>query len=176
MTITLPQLQRANRHVTTEMDSLGLWSSRLNHVDVWLVPFSWNCYGWQEYGADGSICIPAVSLPRLADRLLRTSGYTLRDLLRHEWAHALAYHHHDLVSGRGFKRAFDGDHDGDDAFVYDPEIHITPYAATSPSEDFAENFMHCVRCRGVLPRRWQTPAIARRWQFIAGLSKHVSRR
>lgn len=175
MIIDLTQLHRANRHVTNEMDSLGLWSSRLNEVDVWLMPFSWGCYGWQEYGSDGSICIPQISLLRLGDYLLGRQGYTLRDVLRHEWAHALAYHHHDLVSRKSFKRAFDGGHDDDDTFVYDPEIHISPYAAKDPSEDFAENFMHYIRCRGVLPRRWQTPAIASRWQFIAGLSKHVRR-
>ena len=177
MTINLEQLNCANRHVTNEMDALALWSSRMCQVDVWLVPFAWDCYGWQEYGSDGSICIPQVSLARLGSYIpyWGSPGYTLRDVLHHEWAHALAFHHHDLVSRKSFKRAFDGDHDGEDEFVHDPEIHTTKYAATDPSEDFAENFMHYVRCRGVLPRKWQTPSIAKRWRFITELRGRVGR-
>jgi hypothetical protein len=175
MTINLEQLSRANRHVTDELDQLGLRSSRMAQVDVWLVPFSWDCFGWQEYGTDGSICIPQVGLARLGPYIpyWGWSGYTLRDVLRHEWAHALAFHHHDLVSRKSFERAFDGGHDSGDSFQFDPEIHITEYATTDPSEDFAENFMHYVQCRGVLPKKWQTPSINKRWQFITGLRSKV---
>ena len=177
MTINLEQLNRANKHVTDELDQLGLWSSGMAEVDVWLVPFSWDCYGWQEYGSDGSICIPQVSLARFGRYIpyWGDPGYTLRDVLRHEWAHALAFHHHALVSKNAFQRAFDGGHDDNVEFEYDPEIHISEYAATDPSEDFAENFMHYVRNRGVLPRKWQTPSIAKRWRFISELRDMVGR-
>ena len=83
MRITLEQLNRAHYHVLGKLESLGLLSSAMNNVDVLLVPFSWTRYGWQNYGSDGSICIPSISVARLGDRLLKRPTYTLRDVLRH---------------------------------------------------------------------------------------------
>jgi hypothetical protein len=172
MLINIDQLNRAHSHVTRELDSLDLWLSRMAQVEVYLTawnPMGFVCYGWQNYGTDGSICIPSISGPRISDWLFNRRGYTLRDVLRHEWAHALAHHHHDKVSKHSFIRAFDGDHDSDAEFDYDPEIHISEYAATNASEDFAENFMYYIKHRGEIPNKWQTPAIAKRWRYIASL-------
>ena len=174
MRITLDQLNRGHLHVFDELSSLGLMSSHMEDVKVFLAPFSWGCYGWQSYWGDGSICIPSISIARLSDRLLKRPTCTLRDVLRHEWAHALAYHHHDLVCRKSFERAFDGQHDSEEpAREYCPSRHISEYAQSEPSEDLAENFMHYVRCRGVLPRKWQTPAIMKRWKFVEGLARKV---
>jgi hypothetical protein len=174
MRITLEQLNRAHYHVMGELESLGLFSSPMNDVEVFLVPFSWDCYGWQNYGSDGSICIPSISVARLSDLMFNRPTCTLRDVLRHEWAHALAHHHNDLVSRKTFERAFDGGHENEEpARDHCPIRHISEYAQTNPSEDFAENFMHYIRCRGVLPRKWQSPAIMKRWRFIEGLAGRV---
>jgi hypothetical protein len=62
MRITLEQLNRAHYHVMGELESLGLFSSPMSDVEVFLVPFSWTCYGWQNYGGDGAICIPSISV------------------------------------------------------------------------------------------------------------------
>lgn len=184
MTINLQRLNRAHYHVMGELAKLGLWSSRMAEVDVFLIPiyrvkdltYSLTAYGWQNLGSDGAICIPALSGPRFMDWIQSRASVSLRDVLRHEWAHALAYHHPDLVNGPSFARAFDGDHDCGDAFEYDPEIHITEYASTEPMEDFAENFMLYVKHRGILPDKFQTPSIARRWRFIEGLRRRLVRR
>ena len=50
-----------------------------------------------------------------------------------------------------------------------PARHISPYASTQPMEDFAENFMHFVKHRGVLPAQWRTRDIEKRWEFVRGL-------
>ena len=140
-------------------------------VRVWLRPFATTCFGWQDYGSTGDIHIPAVAGPRLLAKFGFNEGCTLRQLLRHEWAHALAHHHQDLVINREFKLAFDGPHDhGETVREYCSTQHISPYAATQPMEDFAENFMHFVKHRDVLPAKWQTTHIEKRWRFVLGLS------
>ena len=47
--------------------------------------------------------------------------------------------------------------------------HISSYASTQPMEDFAENFMHFVKHRGILPAKWQTRHIEKRWKFVRNL-------
>ena len=169
--VTLSKLNRAHRHVLGELESLGFWSDAMAQVQVWLRPFAVGCFGWQDYGSTGDIHIPAVAGPRLLAKFGFNEGCTLRQLLRHEWAHALAHHHQDLVINREFKLAFDGPHDhGETVREYCSTQHISPYAATQPMEDFAENFMHFVKHRDVLPAKWQTTHIEKRWRFVLGLS------
>lgn len=173
--LTLKQLDRAHVQVRSELRRLGFWSSRLEAVDVLLKAAAWDCYGWQNYGSDGAICIPAVSVVRLIDHLWQgRTQVPLRQVLRHEWAHALAHHHHGLVANREFIRVFDGSHDCRRRVrSYSPERHISEYASQEPMEDFAEVFMEFVKHRGMLPGRWRTTAIERRWQFVAKLPERL---
>ncbi len=172
--VTLDRLNRAHRHVLGELGDLGLWSDAMAQVQVWLRPFATNCFGWQDYGSTGDIHIPAVAGPRVLAKFGFNEGCSLRQLLRHEWAHALAHHHQDLVINREFKLAFDGSHDhGEPVREYCPTRHISPYAATQPMEDFAENFMHFVKHRGDLPAKWQTRHIEKRWEFLCRLRSSI---
>lgn len=165
--VTLPRLNRVHRHVLGELEGLGFWSDAMAQVQVWLRPFAAGCFGWQDYGSTGDIHVPAVAGPRILAKFGFNEGCSLRQLLRHEWAHALAHHHHDLVANREFRYAFDGSHDcGRPVRSYCPTRHISPYAATQPMEDFAENFMHFVKHRGNLPAQWQTRHIEKRWDFL----------
>jgi hypothetical protein len=47
-------------------------------------------------------------------------------------------------------------------FAYEPEVHITRYAATHPSKDFAEVLGVWVKYGGRIPGRWETPGIVRK--------------
>ena len=166
--ITFDQLEKANWQVTGEMERLGLWHHRLDTVDVWHVPASFVCYGW--FREKGDIYIAAITGAQLADLLL---GYHTRiaDVLRHEWAHALADRRPSLVRSRQFRETFGGRYQSTKLVGrYDPTEHLTPYAATSPCEDFAETFHFYLRHKGRLPVRLRDkPAIARKWRFIASL-------
>ncbi len=163
--ITLKRLNSANADVTRELSTFGFWNKRLAQIQVWLVPFSWNAHGWQWYGGDGSICIPSVSLLRVAENLTghRTS---LRDVLRHEWAHALADTHRGLFRSKRFAKVFGAAHDGEEEPEYDPGHHVTDYASTHPSEDFAEVFMLYLKHQSQLPSRLHLPGIEQRWSFV----------
>lgn len=168
--ITLRELDRANQQVTAEMQHLGFWHPRLENVTVWLVSSSFNCYGW--FHAEDDIYIPAVTGAQLSDLI---SGYHTRltDVLRHEWAHALADRRPRLVQTKRFSSVFGGAYDSTDPVrEYDPGHHLTPYASTSPCEDFAETFHFYLRHKGRLPL-WLRgrPVIARKWGFVASAAR-----
>jgi len=163
--ISLRDVDRANQQVTGEMGNLGLWCARLDDVNVWLVPASFSCYGW--FMPEGDIYIPAVNGAQLSDFFLRHHT-RLTDVLRHEWAHALADRRPRLVETKRFNSVFGGAYDSTDPVLeYDPDHHLTPYAATNPCEDFAETFHFYLRHKGRLPLRLQGKSvIAQKWGFI----------
>ena len=116
--------------------------------------------------------IPSISLAQLGDFF---SGRYLRltDILRHEWAHALADVHPDFVECPTFVRYFGGEYEDPEAPEdYDRELHVSKYAATMPAEDFAETFHFYIRHKGRLPVRLAgRPAIVRKWNFIERIAR-----
>ena len=170
--ITPAALDRANTSVTREMEKLGLWTPRLEDVEVMLVPLGIDAYGW----FNGHIHIPCVSGPQLLD-LFRGHHTRLTDILRHEWAHALADACPRLVgSSRRFVTAFGGAYDDPQPVRdYRPSHHVTSYAAHSPCEDFAEVFHHYLRHKGRIPLHLAAkPVVARKWRFIATLARRLA--
>jgi hypothetical protein len=89
--------------------------------------------------------------------------------LRHEYAHAFRSAHPRLILNRNFSRAFEEHYESETNFGYDPRFFVSKYAASKPKEDFAETFMYFVKHRGVLPPRFDTPVIRRKWRFIDNL-------
>jgi len=169
--ITLARLNRATQKVAGELNRHGCWDDRLRIVPVVLMSVGF-AYGWQWYGSSGEICIPRISISKLHDFF--SGSYTsLADVLRHEYGHAVADTHRGLFRSRRFTAAFGRPHESIDRFEYAPATHISRYAATNPSEDFAENFMFFIRHRGNLPSKHSTPAIRRKWQFINALCRAI---
>jgi hypothetical protein len=165
------QLDRANYAVTCELDTHGFYDARVQSVDTRLVPLGF-AYGWQHFGGSGDISIPRVSFSRLSH--VWRGGYTsLRDVLRHEFAHAIADTHRGLFRSAFFSDSFGAAHHWDFEWEYDPEHHVSEYAASAPGEDFAETFMLYLRHRGDLPARHATGPIKRKWRFIKRLSQGI---
>lgn len=54
-----------------------------------------------------------------------------------------------------------------------PEFHVSDYASTDASEDFAETFMLYLRHRGRLPPWHQTTAKREKWRFILDVCEAV---
>lgn len=100
---------------------------------------------------------------------------SLRDILRHEYAHAIADTHRGLFRSARFADAFDAAHESSVGWEFDPDVFLTEYAATCPSEDFAETFMFYVRHGGVLPPHLRSPAINRKVAFIRRLGVALDR-
>jgi hypothetical protein len=171
---TAARLKRARRTVIEELSAHGLWSEKLARIPVKLVYFS-PYYGWQEYGSTGEICIPAFSLCRVRDWCYRTY-VSLCDVVRHEYAHALAFCFPSLVRKKAFKAAFGASHDSDHTSSYTMGIHLTEYSASSPAEDFAETLMFYLRDGGRLRQCYQTTPIRQKWKFIQRLCYQMKTR
>ena len=147
-------------------------TSRLANVEVcltWLAP----AFGYQFYGSTGHIQIPAVSLSRLSERIFGGRRTTLRDILRHEYAHAVADQNRGLIRSKSFRRAFGSGHNDEVAADYCPSEHVTAYAATDACEDFAEVFMFFLKHKGKIPKRFRTPAITAKWSFVEALCQQI---
>jgi hypothetical protein len=169
--ITQTRLDRARIAVANELANHGLWNRKLAAVPVQLVSFSL-FYGWQAYGTTGEIAIPVVSACRIWD-WWRGGYVSLRDVLRHEYGHAIADVWPKLITSHDFKAAFGAPHDSDSSTDFIPGCHMTDYAATSPAEDFAETLMIFLRDKGRLRPWYQTPPIRRKWRFIRKLCRAI---
>lgn len=171
--LTKRQLACARADVIQELIQLGFYDEAIAEVEVELVSFR-SAHGLQYYGSTGHIEIPRVSLSRLYD-LISRSHTSLRDVLRHEYAHAIADTHRGLFRSRRFSEAFDGAHTWDFEWEHDPAHHVSYYAASGPAEDFAEVFMFYVRHKGKLPASLSTGPIRRKWRFVKELGKAISK-
>lgn len=90
--ISKKQLDTANLAVTRELYALGFWDEALAATDTYLI-VAGNAYGYQMYESSGEILIPSISVSRLGEKLFKLARATLRDILRHEFAHAYAHTH-----------------------------------------------------------------------------------
>ena len=164
--VTLERLNSAMDDVIGDFRHLGMWNDKLYAVDVFLVPVGY-ALGWKWNGPGGHISIPAVSLSRLGSTMFGFGQkWGLRDVVRHEYGHAVADLYPRLSRSSGFRKAFEGSYDWVPAMrEYDPDHHVTGYAARRPCEDFAEVFMYYIKMRGRMPSRFDTPAIRRKWRF-----------
>lgn len=160
-------LHRAVKQVRRELRQLGLWDQRLARI---VVKHAWAgyAYGWQWYGTSGDICIPALSVCRISD-WWAGEYKSIADVLRHEYGHALADTHRGFFRSRQFSEAFGAAHSNEQEQEYDERCHVTEYASTNASEDFAEVFMLYVRHQGRLPRQHRTIAKRAKWRFVRKL-------
>ena len=170
--ITLKKLNRALADVRAELEKFGFWNPRLANIDVYLTWFG-SAYGWQHYRRSGDIEITAFSLCRLCEAIPGSESVPLRDIVRHEHAHAIADTNRSLIRSRQFRNAFGTHHDDIEPACYDPDQHISKYASTNACEDFAETFMYYVKHKGKLPTAFNTPTIKKKWNFVRQLSSQI---
>ena len=104
-----------------------------------------------------------MSLGRTGDQVLKRGRFALRDVMQHEWGHAPADTYRSLFRSSRFSNVFGASHDGQTTLTWDPDEHVSDYAAKHPSEDFAEVFMQWLKHGGCLPGRLDVPGIHRRW-------------
>ncbi|RYD24363.1 MAG: hypothetical protein EOP88_00530 [Verrucomicrobiaceae bacterium] len=168
--ITYHDVCVAHTRVCGELQKLGFWNERLEDIQVWWVSTSFDCYGWYH----GDIHIPAISGAQLSD-LVMGRRTRLTDVLRHEWAHALADHWPELIASKRFVRTFGAPYESSKRLgPFDPVEHLTVYASASACEDFAEVFHFYLRHSGRLPSRLESkPAIVRKWDFVRWMASRI---
>lgn len=174
MLITSSMLDEANYRVTLQLRDLGFYSGRMARVVTRLVPFGWDAFGWKYRGSRGEIHIPAVSVPRLG-QCFGHPRVGLREVLRHEFGHALVDLHPELFRSGDFRKVFGAAISCLDEWLYDPELFISPYAASCPEEDFCETFMVYVGQYRNLRMQSFPPVVRRKLRFVASLRRLMRR-
>lgn len=184
--ITHKQTITASNSVQDELYSIGLWyeESRLLEVEVFWCPLPqitmYDALGFFTHGTStmdrllgyesGHIYIPAFVL----SHFFWQSRGSLRDVIRHEYAHAFAHHHPMLIiKSKEFESVFGGNYYSEEPSEMEDEAYLTEYAKTILMEDFAETFMIYVKRKGVLPNRIKNKKLRRKWKFIAKIIKQV---
>ena len=174
--VTIQRLNHAMADVIRDLDAVGVWSERLHAVDVYLV-WAGTAYGWKYDGARGHIEIPAVSLSRVGSEVFGFGQKCgLRDVVRHEYGHAVADLYPRLTRTRQFVQVFGGSyarkHQGRGCDA--TEDYVSSYAATRPCEDFAETWMYYIKHRGRLPSRFHSRAVRQKWRFVQHTAKAIA--
>lgn len=183
--ITLSVLTRALRRVHLELAAVGILDD-LEAIDVELSlwPSGWiGELGFvYDRGVGGLAALAGfregvVYIPWNAP-FSRRRGLTFRDVLRHEYAHALAWARPSFVRGRWFRETFGAAYDEAWASrpAFDPDAFASEYATTSPKEDFAESF--AVWLRSVTARRPERlgAGVRRKVEAVAARARERSSR
>ena len=186
--VNLKMLNDALDDVRDELSELDLLTERLDEVNVYLTPFhpgttygyfieesnwlAW-CLGWE----DGNIYIPSLRLTSLSGLFGYSEYFSLRNVLRHEYGHAVAHLHPSLIKrSREFTHVFGGRYDTKGPVEgYSPLQHVSTYAATMPQEDFAETFAYFVKSKGDIARYFHRPGIFMKMCFVGKLSEKLAR-
>lgn len=176
--VSLGELSRSWTQVWREIETLGFDSRKLESCQVRL-GFVHTAYGYQWFGdrsngrACGDIVLPTVSLSQWQQYFMGGKKESVTDILRHEYGHAFADVNRRRIETKRFEGTFGWAHDVayDGGFEYDPEYHITEYAAGSTGEDFAETFWKYLKHKGRLPRQHHFKPIIKKWEFLESLRR-----
>jgi hypothetical protein len=177
--ITYKRTNSALGSVQNELFNIGLWhkKSRLIQVDVIWCPLPqvkmFDASGFFFHGTGffdkalgyktGHIYIPAYVL----SNLFWQHCHSLRDVIRHEYAHALAhYYPNSIINSKEFEKIFGGKYYSYEPSNMEDAAYVSDYAKTMPMEDFAETFMVYVRRKGLIPPTLSNTKFKKKWNFI----------
>lgn len=168
--ITRQTLSVVANVVKDELAHHGLWG-RIRRADViWCAVPQWPLamLGFFIHRAHplaqvvgyvpGHIYIPAMSLFQRR----------LSNVLRHEYAHALAHYYPAIKRSADFRAAFGGFYGQDAIRAALRSDCVSRYAMTEPMEDFAETFMLFLKRGGKAPKR-MSKRLFRKWDYVAHL-------
>ena len=176
------QLERAVLDVQDELDKLGLWEgSKLQAVDVylsWPVPTLPAAYGFFIHGVSTLDQLLGfrrghIYIPRFVVGPGMFSHRGLRQVLRHEYGHAVAHKYPWIVRrSSDFNEAFGGSY-GSRQWE-NTEDYVTAYAKVHPSEDFAETWMTYLLHKGRQPSNMRSAALKKKWSFVSNINAQIA--
>jgi hypothetical protein len=168
----LHSLSSATWDVCKEFSNLSIYTDALHKTDVHLSLAPWDFFENGHYWHN-SIVIPSVSASAAFGQYC-----SLRDVLRHEFGHALLDHHPQLVFSSEWKEVFGITQENPTPYEYSKEDFVTPYAhsGSTVEEDFCETLMIWVRHKGDFARFRKTrPGVYRKLNFISTLPKRIKK-
>jgi hypothetical protein len=181
--ISLKQLNLAIYNAQNDLCRVGLWyeGEPLTEVEIYMCPlprlsirglFYHSDNIWSRLAGyyEGKMYIPQISLAHLAN----TQYDSLRDVIRHEYAHAFAHHYPELIFKTEFAMVFGGLYNYDKPSKMQPDAYVSEYAKTIPMEDFAETFMTYLKRKGKMPRSFTHKKLIAKWKFVEKVIKKAS--
>ena len=187
-TVSLKQTTEACYQVQKELYTIGLWyeNSKLVEADIiWFpypiitvpdaagfvfpdTPLLHKILGYKP----GHIYIPKY----VVMQLFKQERGSLRDILRHEYAHVLAHYYPEfIVDNEEFEKVFGGAYYYEESSDMEDSAYLTEYARKIPMEDFAETFMVYLRREGVLPDGIKNRKLKKKWNFITKIIRQIQR-
>ena len=179
-TVSYERLNRALRHVQGVLEELGIYD-KLDHVEVhWCelpqlsVPAARGFFTHGDQGFFGRLVgydAGHIFIPKIVPlQLWRQNRGSLRGLLLHEYAHAVAYYYPAIVAGRMFSSTFGGPYGWQVHRGEQPkEACVSAYAMTSPAENFAETVEFWITNRLNSRIKGVHPMLARKFRFVASV-------
>lgn len=177
--LTPQSLDTAAQVVQSELSAHGLWG-RVRRAEIYwcaLPQLPFDALGFFVHAAHplarffgyapGHIYVPAFSF----------WNRSVRDVLRHEYAHAIAHYYPTAIQRSvTFRAVFGGIYWSE---VPRPRLRrtdcVSRYAMSCPMEDFAETLMLFLRRKGRL-LEGMSEALSRKWAFVTKLGRVIDER
>ena len=203
----MPKVDEAWHKVRLELQEVGLLYNAGEEGDGYLDQIELVVSPLPSFGSAGFIYDVGVNriqklvgieegviyLPADTPQVGYMPGYTLADVIRHEYAHAWYWLEPKFVDAAWFREAFGGsylgkqrpidawrDSSGEDLdgapAMWDREFRkefVSDYAATRFCEDFAETFMYFLRYRRSLNRFRNRPGVYRKLKSIESIVRRA---
>jgi hypothetical protein len=186
--VSYKQLNSALFDVQEELYKVGLWDEGAPLTETEVVWSAWpqlDVPGASGYFLDGLWGISGV-LARLLGyevgkiyipKWVLLHGFwqnrgSLRDVIRHEYGHAIIYRHPREGKSKAFQEAFGGCYDEDIRGMDEPDCYVSEYARLNPAEDFSETFQCFLRN----PSRKLTgpKALQKKFEYVRSLCEKCS--
>lgn len=169
MSITQSTVQSATAIVRRELRALDI-ANHLSHVGVNLchlpaifTPFDVGFFIWEDSWWNSFIGFETGQI-YVSRWDPREWGHSVRDVIRHEFGHAVE-HYYPLLFDQRFHDTF-----GHGIDEYD---YISSYAMKCESEDFCETFMIYLRYLGRLPSHYDR-AVITKWLLIEDMMRRLA--
>jgi hypothetical protein len=181
--ISVKQLNSAIYDAQNDLHRVGLWheGAPLTEVEIYMcrLPrlqvrglFYHGENAWSKLAGyyEGKMYIPRISLAHLAN----TQDDSLRDVIRHEYAHAFAHYYPQLIFKTEFSKVFGGSYNYEKPSKMHPDAYASEYAKTIPMEDFAETFMIYLKRKGKMPKLYTHKKLIAKWRFVDKVIKKAA--
>ncbi len=157
----------------SRLDGVNCFHERLSIYGLWH-GFCRNAEGlYGNAKEDQDIHIPAV----IRSGLWNGDRRVIRDDVRHEFGHALAYKFKKFFRGGIFKEAFGASYGEKKVFKGGDwrKEYVSEYASSMTQEDFAETFMLFMKHKGKMPARYRGKrAIEKKWKTVGRIIREIA--